>query len=61
VSKDHMLGKKTVKSKVHYQKKKTVPSAEEQKELLEQLQRILKRVKAQKAEMAYVGFFLGEV
>jgi hypothetical protein len=52
VSKNHRLEKKGVKSKVDYQRMKTVPSAEEKKQLLEQLQRILKHSKAQKAEMA---------
>lgn len=49
------------KPKTNYQKTKTGPSAEEQQKLLDQLQRLLKKAKPQKPELAFVLFYVSEV
>jgi hypothetical protein len=56
-SKNYAPAKKKTIRKTNDQRSKTGPSAEDQHKLLEQLQRLLKKVKAQKAEMALMLSF----
>jgi hypothetical protein len=56
-SKNHVPAKEKTRTKINYQRKKTGPSGGEQQKLLEQLERLLRKAKAEKAEMALIRSF----
>jgi hypothetical protein len=61
-SKKNVPAKKKTMPETNDQRKKTVPSAEEQQKLIEQLQKLLKKARVQKAEMAFIlSFDISEV